>query len=226
MKVIVISGGSDGLGKILAKQLSKKHKVVILARDEKRLDQAAKEIGCDKYVCDVSNWRQVEKTIKSIVGKYGNVDALINNAGLWIEGPLDNNDPDKIREIIETNTLGTMYMSKAVIPSMKIHKSGWVINIISQAGIYAKAERTIYNSSKWAITGFTKCLQPELAPHGIKVSGIYPGQIRTKLFEKAGIDKNMDRAIDPEDIAKTIEFMLSFENTVNFPEVGIKHLEN
>lgn len=226
MKVVVISGGSDGLGKALAKQLSKNNKVIILAPNEVKLRQVVEELECDYLVCDVSIWEQVEKAVESIIEKYTKIDVLINNAGVWIEGPIENNSPADIKRAIETNTLGTMLLTRAVVPNMKKNKSGWIINVISQAGIYVKAERTVYNGSKWAITGFTKSLQPELAMHGIKVIGLYPGQIRTDLFKKAGIEKNIERALDPEDIVKTVEFMLGFENTVTFPEIGIKHLEN
>ena len=225
MRTILISGGSEGLGKALAKQLAPKNKVIILARHKDKLEKTAQEIGCDWHICDVGEWEQVSKTVDQVLSKYGKIDVLINNAGLWIQDSLDQNDPNQIREVINANTLGTIYLAKAVIPNMKGLKSGWIINVISQAGTHAKAERTVYNASKWAITGFTRCLELELAPHGIKVSGIYPGQLRTSMFIKSGIKKSMDIAVDLEDVARTIEFILSFENTVNFPEIGIKHRE-
>ena len=226
VKTVVISGGSSGLGKAIAKQLATNYKVIILARDETELNNAANDIGCDKYVCDVGDWQQVGETVKSITERYGQIDVLINNAGLWIQGPLDQNDWQKIDEVIRVNVLGVMYLSKAVIPKMKEQKTGWIINISSQAGISAKAERTVYYASKWAVTGFTKCLQPELAPHGIKVTGIYPGMMKTSLFKKAGIDKNLEKGINTEDIARVVEFILTFDNEVTFPELGIKHIED
>jgi short-subunit dehydrogenase len=153
------------------------------------------------------------------------VDCVINNAGLWIEGPLDELDPARIHEVLEVNTLGTINLTKAVIPGMKRQKAGRIININSQAGLYAKAGRGVYNASKWAVTGFTKSLQEELAPFGIGVTGMYPGKLDTGLFEKAGTPKNMADALDPQEVAKTIEFMLSMDNTILFTEIGVKHLE-
>lgn len=155
----------------------------------------------------------------------GPVDCVINNAGLWIEGPLDELDPARIHEVLEVNTLGTINLTKAVLPGMKQQKAGRIININSQAGLYTKAERGVYNASKWAITGFTKSLQEELAPFGIGVTGMYPGKLNTDLFKKAGNEKNMADALDPTEVAKTIEFILGLDDTTLFPEVGIQYLK-
>lgn len=222
MKTILISGGSDGLGKAIAARLASNNKVIILPPTENKLKAAAEEIGCEYRVCDVRDYAVVEKIVQEI----GAIDCVINNAGLWIQGPLDKNDPQRIHEVLEVNTLGTINLTKAVIPGMKRQKSGLIINIISQAGLYAKAERSVYNASKWAITGFTKSIQPELAPFGIGVTGLYPGMLKTDMFNKMGIQKDMSKGLDTEDVAKTIEFMLSFDKPTLFPEIGIKHLEN
>lgn len=225
-KIIIISGGSDGLGKETAIRLSSKYSVVILSANKSKLEKVAKEISVDFEVCDVADFNNVNKTIENVIAKFKKIDCVINNAGLWVEGELDNNDPKRIKEVLEVNTLGTINLSKAVIPVMKKQKSGLIINVISQAGISAKAERVAYNTSKWAITGFTKSLQLELGKYGIGVTGIYPGKMKTKMFEKMGIVKDMKDGVDPKEVAKTIEFILSFNNTTLFPEIGIKHLHN
>jgi short-subunit dehydrogenase len=122
--------------------------------------------------------------------------------------------------------LGVIQLTRAVIPGMKQVGSGLIVNVISQGGLYAKAERAVYTASKWAITGFTKSIQPELAPHGIAVTGLYPGMMKTQMFAKLDIQKDMSKGLDTEEVAKTIEFLLSFDSTTNFPEIGIKNLAN
>jgi short-subunit dehydrogenase len=219
-KTILITGGSDGLGKAIASRLTVNNKVIILSPHEDKLRQAAEELGCEYKVCDVRDYAQIEKTVQEI----GTIDCLVNNAGLWIEGPLDENNPQQIHEILEVNTLGTINMTKAVTPTMKQQKSGRIINVISQAGLHAKPERSIYTASKWAITGFTKSIQAELAPFGVGVTGLYPGKLRTDLFSKAGVEKNMDDALDTDEVAKAVEFILGLESTTLLPEVGIKNL--
>lgn len=117
-------------------------------------------------------------------------------------------------------------MAKAVIPSMKQQKSGLIININSQGGFYAKAERSVYTATKWGVTGFTKAMQPELAKYGIGVTGLYPGMMQTEMFSKMGIEKDMSKGLDTEEVARTIEFILSFGKPTLFPEIGIKHIDN
>lgn len=221
MKTILITGGSDGLGKAIAARLAPNNKVIILSPSEEKLKQTADELGCEYKVCDVRDYAQVEKVVQEV----GAIDCLVNNAGLWIEGTLESNDPERIHEVLEVNTLGTINCTKAVIPIMKQQKSGRIINVISQAGLYAKAERSVYTASKWAITGFTKSIQAEVAPLGIGVTGLYPGKLKTNMFSKMGINKSMDGALATDEVAKMVEFILILDNTTLLPEVGIKDLE-
>jgi NAD(P)-dependent dehydrogenase (short-subunit alcohol dehydrogenase family) len=225
-KIIVISGGSEGLGRAMAEEFSRDNRVIILSNEEEKLKQAAKEIGCDYEFCDVADYELCEKAIKSVIAKHGRIDCLINNAGIYIRGPLEENDPQRIRRVIEVNTLGTIFLSRATIPYMKERKKGMIINIISQAGFHAKAERAVYYSSKWAITGFTKCLQCELASLGIKVCGFYPGNMKTKFHENAGI-KNGDysKAFDPKEAAKLLKSVIELGDDIFVPELGLSTLK-
>ncbi len=225
-KVVVISGGSDGLGKEIAKKLLPKNKVVILSQSKSKTISVAKELNCDFQVCNVSLSDEVRAAVKNIIRKYKKIDCLINNAGVWIEGELDSNDYEGIKAVLDINTLGTIYLTKAVIHHMKRHHKGLIVNIISQAGLQGKTERSVYTASKFAITGFTKSIQPELAKYNIAVTGIYPGKMKTKMFEKVGVNKKMDDALDPKEVAKTIEFLLSFDSKTLFTEIGIKYINN
>lgn len=222
MKTILISGGSDGLGKAIAARLSPHNHVVILSPHEQKLKEVAQEIACEYRVCDVQDYDQC----KAVVGEIGRVDCLVNNAGLWIQGALADNDPVRIDDVLRVNTLGVVYLTKAVIPFMKKQKHGRIINVISQAGLYAKAERAAYTASKWAVTGFTKSMGQELAPFGIGVTGLYPGKLDTDMFSKVGIDKDMSDALDTGEVAKTVEFILSLDSSTVVPEIGIKNLDN
>lgn len=222
-KVIVITGGSDGIGKAIAKRLSKENKVVIIAHNEEKTKKAAEEIGCDCEVADVTSWEQLDKAVKAVVEKQGRIDVFINNAGLWIQGPIETNDPKDIEKTVAVNVTGVMLGVALAVPIMKQQKSGFIINVSSQAGLYAKPERSVYNATKWAVTGFTKSLQGELAPHGIKVTGLYPGYIDTQMFEKVGITKDPNKAISPDDVAKAVEFMINADDNIVFPEIGIQN---
>lgn len=211
-KVILISGGSDGLGKEIARLLIKANTVVLLAPTAEKTAAVAKELGCDFEVCDITKWDQIEKAVSSIIKKYDHIDILINNAGIWIEGPLEQNDPARIHQVLEINTLGTIWLTRASLPHME---SGIIINIVSVAGLETKPNRSVYYASKWAITGFTKCLREELAEKGIKVIGIYPPKMQTGIFKKAGNNKDLSDGLDPKVVAKTITDYINsnFENT-------------
>ncbi|HLE49222.1 MAG TPA: SDR family oxidoreductase [Patescibacteria group bacterium] len=224
-KVVLISGGSDGLGKAIAQNLTHEYRVVILSPTEEKLKKVAGEIGVDYIVADVTDYESLEKAVKRVVDKFKRIDCLVNNAGLWIQGELVDNNSEDIRKVINVNTLGAVYFSKAVIPQMKKQKNGLIININSQAGLYAKQERAVYNATKWGMTGFTKALQEEVAKYGISVTGIHPGKMNTKMFEKMGIQKDMGDAIDPKEVARIVRFLLETPGGINFPEIGIKSLD-
>ncbi len=225
-KVIVITGGSDGLGKTITSFLSKDNDVIIIATNEDKLSYVANENNCEYKVCDVTNYNLVESAIKDIVNKYGKIDVLINNAGIWIQGELASNDSDRIHSVIDVNLLGVINCSKAVVPFMKDNKEGLIININSQAGINHKAERTVYNATKWGVTGFTKSLQDEVAKYGIRVTNVMPGMMKTDMFKKLNIEKNMENGIDTKEVAKLIKFIIDVPKDVMIPEVGIKNINN
>lgn len=225
-KVIVITGGSDGLGKTLAESFSKENNVIILATNEGKLMRVANNNNCNYKVCDVSNYSLVEKCINEIVKEYGKVDVLINNAGLWIQEELDANDSERINSVVDVNLLGVINCTKAVIPIMKQNKDGLIVNINSQAGINHKAERVVYNATKWGVTGFSKSLADEVAKYGIRVSNVMPGMMKTDMFNKMNIQKNMDNGVDTKEVARLIQFIIDTPSNVMIPEVGIKNINN
>lgn len=225
-KVIVITGASDGLGKTLTESLSKENNVIALATTEEKLQKVAEDNNCNYKVCDVSDYHQVEKCTNEIIEEFGKIDILINNAGLWIQEELEENDVERIHDVIDVNLLGMIYMTKAVIPIMKSRQDGIIININSQAGINHKAERVVYNASKWGVTGFSKSLQDEVAKYGIRVTDILPGMLKTDMFNKMNIKKNMENGLDTKEVARLVKFIIDTPKDVMIPEVGIKNINN
>lgn len=221
MKTILITGGSDGLGKALAQKFSEENTVIILARNETMLKEVAAAVGCDYFVCDVRDAKQVAAAFAEVVTKYPAIDVVINNAGVIVNGELVKTSDIDIENVITTNALGTIYVAKAALGHMKERGSGLILNVVSTAGITAKANRSIYNASKWAVTGFTKAIQEEASEYGVRVTGFYPGTIKTELFAKAGLQIS-GTALTTEQAVKAIEFVLSCDDDVLIPEIGIK----
>ncbi len=226
-KVILVTGAGDGIGRAIALELAKNGNILILlSKNEERLREVSSKIKDSRYfICDISNDARVNDIVTKLKTVYGRIDVLVNNAGVWMEGELEKNNADDIRKVLEVNTLGQIYVTKAVVPLMKKQKNGLIINIISQAGIQAKAERSVYNATKFGMTGFTRALQEELHKYGIRVSGVYPSKVRTELFSKVGVKKDMKGAMLPEDVAQLVGFLVSRPDNVEIPEIGIKDID-
>jgi len=225
-KVIIVSGGSDGLGLRIAQELVADNQVVILAHNPEKLQKAAAEIHSDYIAADVTLYSEVAKAVDQVIERHGRIDCLINCAGIWAQGQITQNSEEEINNLLDVNTKGTIFLCKAVIPLMEKQGGGEIVNIISQDGLTAKQDRSLYHSSKWAITGFTKCLQQDLAQKHIKVTGVYPGLMKTSLFEKKGVTRDLSRALDLEEVAKIIKFVIHLDADTHIPEIGIKHLLN
>jgi NAD(P)-dependent dehydrogenase (short-subunit alcohol dehydrogenase family) len=224
MKHVLITGGSDGLGKVAAKQLlAASFAVTILSHNEEKTKAAAEELGCKYVVADVAKYDQVELAIKQ-AEQTAPIDILINNAGIWIQDALEANDPARIKQVMEVNALGTMYCTRAVESAMKARKNGRIINVISGAGLHGKAERAAYGASKFAVRGFTECMQLELKPFNIAVDGFYPGAMDTPLFGKAGNSRDMSRALDPSVAADSLAYLCNLPGGISVPEFGILSL--
>lgn len=225
-RIIIITGGSDGLGKAVAKRLKENNKVIIISKDEESLVKTSEEINCDYYVCDVTDYKQVNNTINNIIEKYNKIDILINNAGVWLAGDLTETDYERISNCIDVNTKGPIYMTKAVLTSMYQNKEGLIINVCSQASFDSDDFSTVYNASKWAMRGFNRSIQKDASKKGVKVTGFYPGFMQTDIFKKAGNDYDTSTGLEVEKVAKAIEFIVNCEDDVIIPEFGIKDIEN
>ena len=226
-KVVLISGGSSGVGRAIAERLVHDWNVVIFAPDETKTKTVAGEIGCSYEIGDVTKDDDIQRIVSAVLTKHGGLYCVVNNAGIFGEGELDQHDPAAMRRMMEVNALGTMLLSRAALPHMREQKSGVIVNIISQAGLYARGNYPIYTATKWAVTGFTKSLQQELAPWNIRVTGVYPGLIKTNIFNAAGIpmtDDDWKTAVGPQDVANGVGWLLSLPEHVLVPELGLRHV--
>jgi uncharacterized protein len=225
-KHVLITGGTDGIGKVTAGKLAKAgYTVTVLGLNEAKARETAEEHGASFVVADVSDYSQLEQAVKQAEETNGPIEILINNAGVWLSAPLTETEPEQIKRTIEVNTLGMIYTTRLVAPGMRERKSGRIINVISQAGLHAKPLRSVYNASKWAITGFTKSLQEELRVDNISVAGFYPGAMNTQFFAKAGDVKDRSKALAPELAADALVHLCSLPDNVEILEYGIQSLE-
>lgn len=184
-KKILITGGSRGLGLVLARQLAKKGAIVaICARDKDEIEKAATQIrsfggNISAYVCDVSDKEAVEVMIREVTAELAGIDILINNAGIIQVGPASMMRLEEYEEALNINFWGAVYTTLAVLPQMKARQSGNIVNITSIGGKVAIPHLLPYSVSKFAFVGFSEGLYSEVKKDKIHVTTVYPGLMRT-----------------------------------------------
>jgi short-subunit dehydrogenase len=188
-KVVFITGVSSGLGKYTAEYLVKNNYIVYGSSRNNISD----ENGVHILKMDVTDKDSVYNAVNTILEREGKIDVLINNTGMGVSGSIEDASSDEIRLQFDTNLIGLIYVTQAVLPSMRSSKSGMIINISSLAGICALPFQGLYSASKYAIIGLSDSLRMELKQFNIKVIVIEPGDFNTNftlnriIQEKAAI---------------------------------------
>ncbi len=224
MKIIVITGASDGIGAEMARQLAKTHStqvaLVLAARDEARLEKVASQcaaFGPQTLVLptDVALQPACRALIAAAVAKYGQIDALINNAGMSAQALFEDVKADDLawyEQLMRVNLWGSVWCTHAALPHLKKSR-GSIVAVSSLAGLIGVPGRTAYSATKFAMAGFFEALRAELKTAGVSVTTAYPGvvatQIRHRGFNAAGQAAGSsglkeDDAMSVEDCARLI----------------------
>jgi len=181
-KVWFITGCSTGFGRELAKQvLELGHKAVVASR---KTDDVA-DIVADypdtsiAVKLDVTNSDEIKSSVEEAIKKFGQIDVLVNNAGIGYFGAIEESEDDEVRRMFEINFWGLANMTKAVLPLMRKKRSGNIVNIASIGGLVGFPAVGYYNATKFAVDGFSDALSKETAPLGIKVTVVCPSGFRT-----------------------------------------------
>jgi NAD(P)-dependent dehydrogenase (short-subunit alcohol dehydrogenase family) len=184
-RVALVSGGSRGLGLVLARELGRHGcRLVICARDERELEAARQDlvgrgIAVLAIRCDVADERQVQELVETAIARHGRIDVLINNASIIQVGPLHTMTAADFRQAMAVNFGGALNLSLAVIPQMRARRDGRIVNITSIGGKVALPHMLPYDCAKFATVGLSEGLATELARDGIRVTTVVPGLMRT-----------------------------------------------
>ena len=184
-KTVLITGGSRGLGLVMAREFAREGtRVVICARDEQELDQA--RVDLEKYGtevmtarCDVTNRHDVMAMVANVYTQLGSIDVLVNNAGVIQVGPLEVMTHEDFELAMQAHFWGPLNTIMAVLPSMREKRAGRIVNISSIGGKVSVPHLIPYSASKFALVGLSKGLRAELMKDGIKVTTVCPGLMRT-----------------------------------------------
>ena len=190
-KVVLITGASSGFGEDAARLFAKEGcKVVLSARRLERLQALAADIqdsGGEALAIpvDVTQRAEIELMVQTTIDLYGKIDILFNNAGFGAVNWFEKIKPQRdIETMIRVNLIGTMLVTRAVLPHMLARREGHIINMSSVAGLIAAPTITTYSAGKYGVRAFTEALRREVSPFGIYVSGIYPGPAKTEFGQK------------------------------------------
>ena len=219
-RVVVITGGSHGIGKVTAEIFADNDDRVIILdlknpeESEDSFSNRGKTIN--SFNCDITDTHQVSEVTEMIISEYGNIDILVNNAGIIKDAMIHKMDFFQWEQVINTNLTGTYNMIRAVAGSMRQAGYGRIINM-SSSSAYGNIGQTNYAASKAGIIGLTKSLAKELGRFNITVNCILPGYISTgmssgipqKVIDNLIINTPLGRAGKPEEVGRVIEFLAS-----------------
>ena len=171
-KVVVVTGATAGIGRAAAAMFKERGaKVVCLAR---RLSPEF-----DSIQTDVTDREAVKRAVDEVVRKYGRIDVLVNNAGMGISGAVENTDEAAARKIFDLNFFGVLNVTQAVLPVMRAQGGGTIVNVSSVAAELAIPFQAFYSATKSAVSSLSAALRNEVAPFGIKVTAVLPGDVKT-----------------------------------------------
>jgi len=229
-KVVLVTGGSQGLGKSICKELAEDHIVIIGDIQDAKAVKLAEDIqenNGEAYPLhlDVSKEENVQEAYREIVDKYGRLDVLINNAGVDFTKAITEMSVAEWDVVMSVNLRGPFITSKYALPIMSEHGGGHIINIVSTACLRAWPEASAYHASKWGLRGFTQALFTEARQHGIKVTALIAGGMKTPFLLDRFPDIDQTKLQDPENVAGNIRFLLEGPADTAVPEIMVIPLQ-
>lgn len=219
-KIAIVTGASKGLGIAITRRLVREGATVIAsARSKELLDLLAQEAPEQiiPHPCDVTQSKQVQQLIETVIQRFGKLDLLINNAGLGYFAPVDELTEEQWDEMMNVNLKGAFLTCKYAIPHLK-QTEGHIVNISSVAGTEAFARGGGYCASKFGLMALSDALTLELKPFHVKVSTLCPGSIKTEF------GRPKDYALDPEEVAEAVGMVVSAPKGVILNQIIMRPL--
>lgn len=228
-KVVLVTGASSGIGRAMAMALAAEgSKLALVGRSAERLGAVAERIGngAAAIAADLTKPGEVERVVAEASKRFGRIDILLPNAGLYIPGDVADGDPDAWDELLAINVSSVFRLVRAVLPQMIERKSGHIIITSSISGHQAIQWEPVYSASKHAIQSFVHGLRRQVAPHNIRVGAVAPGVVLNELWgytDAAAIDAKVEsrEGLRSEDVADAVVYMLTRPANVTIRDLVI-----
>lgn len=221
-KVVVVTGGSRGIGLAIARACAAEGaSLAIVGRDRKALARAAREMTGDvqTIAADITQPSQVTRVFSRIRERFGRVDALVNNAGVFTYKPFVRTTLADWRRNIETNLTAVFLATRAVLPLFARSRAPHLINILSISSREAFPKCSAYTASKFGALGLTRVLRQELRELGIRVTAVLPGATNTRLMDEFDFKVHREQVIQPEDVAAAVLAVLVTPGRTTLEEI-------
>lgn len=226
-KVALVTGGGRGLGEALCRSLAEAGAVVVAADIELKtaqvVAQSLREQGyeSDALPIDVADDEQVMRALDNARERHGRLDILINNAGIDRTVSVEELTPEEWERIIAVNLTGPFLASRRAFPIMKAQGGGHIVNIVSTAAKRTWPNAAAYHASKWGLLGLSHALHVEGRPHGVKVTAVISGGLRTPFLLDRFPDIDLNVLQDPRHVADTVRYVLTQPAETVIPEVMV-----
>jgi NAD(P)-dependent dehydrogenase (short-subunit alcohol dehydrogenase family) len=213
-KVVLITGGGGGLGAAVGEVLSEAGAVAIAAdvriEPTEKLVQSWRDRGLEAMALqlDITDEQQIKAAVQKVVDQYGQIDVLINNAGIDVTLPIEELSITDWDKVMNVNLRAPFILSKQIMPLMKQQGKGHIVNIASTAAKRAWANASVYHASKWGLLGLSHALHVEGRPHGVKVTAVVAGGMKTPFLLDRFPDLDPNLFQDPKNVAETIQYIL------------------
>lgn len=221
--VALITGGSAGIGRAIAKMLAEAGaRVAITGRDKTKLEEAAASLGAFSIQADASVEADVDRTYREVLAKFGDLDILVNNAGIGTFKDLVDMDTAGFERVFATNVNGVMMMGREAAKIFVKRNRGNIVNIGSTAGLRGAAKGTAYYASKFAVRGMTECWRAELRKHNVRVTLVNPSEVISDFYASHGLAQRINESkLRGEEIAGAVKAMLEMDDRGFVPELTV-----
>ncbi|KPJ96564.1 MAG: hypothetical protein AMJ53_00295 [Gammaproteobacteria bacterium SG8_11] len=227
--VAIITGASRGIGRAIAQKFAKEGMVVALVgRDKSALQETADFIKDDsdqpalQIQADLRNAQQIESIVERTIDEWGQIDVLVNNAGIMYMKPFPELGKDEIQEMLDVNLRAIILLTQRALPHIKKQENGAIINIASLAGKNPVKNGIVYAATKWALRGFAASLMLEVREDNIRVVTIFPGSVATNLNLRSASAPRRETMLQPEDVAHAAYSALVVDRRAMMSEIDLR----